>query len=81
MTSTLAMALASFLWWIVLVFFPAAWRRFMDWENAVSVWLGVPHGIVLWLKKHETGATLKVVVLVLTVVCTLCSIKASYLIK
>ena len=73
------MALASFWWFVVLVYFPASWRRFMEWENALSIRLGVPRGLAQWLKRHETGATLKVVVAVLTLASLVCAIKALHL--
>ncbi|MEJ0000947.1 MAG: hypothetical protein WDO13_18315 [Verrucomicrobiota bacterium] len=73
--------LGSFGWFVVLVYFPARWRRFIDWENALSIRLGVPHSVARWLKKHETGATLKIVVIVLTLTSALCAIKAAHLLK
>jgi len=77
LTLTLAMTFASFAWFVVLVFFPVCWRRFMDWENALSIRLGVPGDMARWMKRHETGATLKVVAAVLTFLCALCVLGAS----
>jgi len=73
--------LASFAWFVVLVYFPATWRRFMDWENALCIRLGVPRGLAQWMKRHETGATLKLLAAVLTLLCALCIHEASRLLK
>jgi hypothetical protein len=53
------------------VYFPARWRRFIEWENALSMRLGVPRGVAQWMKRHDTGATLKVLAVVLTLLCAL----------
>lgn len=78
---SVALTLASFGWFVVLVYFPVAWRRFIEWENALSMRLGVPRNMAQWMKRHETGATLKVLAAVLTLICALCIKEAAHLLK
>jgi hypothetical protein len=78
---SLGMTLGSFCWWLVLVFCPAGWQRFMAVENRVSLSLGVPAKLASWLHRHETGITLKVIVLLQTVVSAMCVMEASRLLR
>jgi len=78
---SVAATLASFGWFVVLVYFPVTWRRFIEWENALTIRLGMPRGVAKWMKRHETGPTLKVLAAVLTMLCALCIREASYLLK
>ncbi len=81
LTFSLVMTLGSFSWWLILVFFPKAWCEFMKIENRISLRLGVPPTLVSWLHRHEVGATLKVIVLAMTVISALCVMEASRLLR
>jgi hypothetical protein len=37
LTFSIAATLASFAWFVVMVYFPVTWRRFIEWENALSI--------------------------------------------
>ena len=56
------------------LFAPVHWARFIEWEHALAIRLGVPRAFADWTKHHELGPLLKIVLAALTAVSIACVI-------
>jgi len=57
---------------------PTHWADFIEWEHAIAVRMGVPRAFSIWTKRHELGASLKIILALLATVSIACAVLSFY---